>query len=256
MFSSVPVILAMLTGCTETLVVAEDSSVIPAEQQVGQIARMNADLGVGYLREGRLDLAYKRLDKALRIAPDFAGALTAMGLVHDQLGRAEDAEKFHRRAVEAAPRDSVALNNFGTFLCRRGRMEEAMPAFRLALSNPLYNSPEVANTNAGLCLARNGQPEEAEVFLRRALERNPRIPAALVSMSELSLARGRELAARGYLQRYLEVAKKHTSRSLWLGVRIERGLGDQNAVSSYAIALKSQYPDAIETKLLLESETE
>ena len=56
----------------------------------------------------------------------------------------------------------------------------------------------------------------------------------------------------GYLQRYLEVGK-HTSKSLWLGIRIERDLGDNNAASSYAMLLKAKYPDAPETRELLAS---
>lgn len=253
LLSSVALISALLTGCNSAFVATDSSSPIPEPQAVNEIAQLNTDLGVGYLREGRMELAYQRLSKALRIQPDYGGALTAMALLLDQLGREDESEAHHRRALAAVPGDSSVLNNFGTFLCRRGRIEEAMPQFERALANPLYNAPESAMTNAGLCLMQNDRPAEAEVYFRKALTRAPRISSALIAMSELSLANGRELAGRGYLQRYLEVAR-HSSRSLWLGVRIERDLGDKNAVSSYAMLLKANYPDAVETKLLLESE--
>ena len=109
-------------------------------------------------------------------------------------------------------------------------------------------------TNAGLCLSNTERKDEAEAYLRRALRLQPKQPSALLAMSELTAATGRQLSARAYLQRYVEQGQ-HNSRSLWLGVRIERELGDRNAASSYAMLLKAKYPDAKETRLLLESES-
>ncbi|MBT6272854.1 MAG: tetratricopeptide repeat protein [Chromatiales bacterium] len=163
------------------------------------------------------------------------------------------AESHFERAVGSNSLDSAAYNNYGGFLCRQGRVEKAMKQFKGALKNPLNKAPEAALTNAGLCLMKNGRPDEAEKFFREGLVRNPRLPSALVPMIELSATKGRDLAARGYLQRYLEVGK-HTSKTLWLGVMIERELGDRNAASSYEMLLKANYPDAPETRTLLESE--
>jgi len=71
-------------------------------------------------------------------------------------------------------------------------------------------------------------------------------------MAQVSALLERNLSARGYLQRYLEQAP-HSAKTLWLGIRIERALGDENAVSSYALLLKANFPDSDETGLLLES---
>jgi type IV pilus assembly protein PilF len=54
------------------------------------------------------------------------------------------------------------------------------------------------------------------------------------------------------LQRYLEVGA-HTAQSLWLGIRIERELGDRDALASYSLQLEKSYPDSEEARLLLES---
>ena len=72
-------------------------------------------------------------------------------------------------------------------------------------------------------------------------------------MGEVSYRQGQYLKARGYLARYSEVAK-HNARSLWLGVRVERQLGDADAVGSYSVALKGRFPESEETRLLIESE--
>ncbi|MDH3414223.1 MAG: tetratricopeptide repeat protein, partial [Gammaproteobacteria bacterium] len=142
--------------------------------------------------------------------------------------------------------------NYGSFLCKQERYEESESRLVKVTENPFYRTPEIAYTNAGLCMKRAGNQEKAEQYLRTALQLNPKIPQALIAMCELSYDKGRYLPARAYLQRYLEVAN-HTSQTLWLGVRIERQLGDKNTASSYALLLKSNYPDSKETQLLLES---
>ena len=74
-------------------------------------------------------------------------------------------------------------------------------------------------------------------------------------MSQISYEKANYLSARAYLQRYLEISR-HTSTSLWLGIKIERELGDKDALSSYILSLKNNFPDSIEAGLLLESEAD
>jgi type IV pilus assembly protein PilF len=110
----------------------------------------------------------------------------------------------------------------------------------------------VALTNAGICSGRGGDQRQSEVYLRSALRVNPTFSVALLEMAELSLENAEYLSARGYLQRYLAVAE-HTAESLWIGIRTERELGDQDAVASYSLMLNSSFPDSQEALLLRES---
>jgi len=73
--------------------------------------------------------------------------------------------------------------------------------------------------------------------------RNPR---AACSVEEAA-------APRAFLERYMEVGRTNPE-TLWLGVRIERGLGNNAQAQHYAQRLKSEYPSAAQTKELLESE--
>jgi type IV pilus assembly protein PilF len=223
--------------------------------QANRLAVLHTQLGIGYLREGRNELAFRKLSKALEAQSDYSGAHNAIALLYERLGQDERARKHFRAAIEYAPQDSSARNNYGSFLCRRGFVDEAIEQFEAAVANPLYEAPGNALTNAGLCLYRSEQTVGAETYLRRALRQNPRQVSALLTMSEIAASSGRELSARGYLERFLTNGK-HNSQSLWLGVRIERKLGDLNAASSYALLLKANYPDARETRLLLESESQ
>ena len=248
----IPVLgLLLVSGC-QTAAIDEEPLSPAVGQTTSKVADLQTRLGIGYLREGKLELAWQRLHKALENDPNYSTANNAMGLIHERLGQPEKAEAFYQKAISENPGDSAAQNNYGRFLCMQGRYEEGEKRLLRALKNTLYESPELAYANAGICAEAAGQPEKAETYFRRALELRPRIPVALISMAELSFDRGRYLSSRAYLQRYLEVGE-HTPQSLWLGIRIERELGDKNTVSSYAILLKTQFPDSRETQQLIDS---
>lgn len=225
---------------------------LPGPGTESRIAELNTKLGVGYIREGKLELAHARLTTALEADPNYSTAHNAMGLLYDRLNQTEKAEEHFKKAVRLTPSDSAAQINYGGFLCRHGRVDEGVERFSKALENALYDKPEIAYTNAALCKRSAGDLAAAETYFRKALQINPKLPVVLLNMAELSYEKERYLPARGYLQRYLEVAK-HTPRSLWLGIRVERVLGDRDTASSYAMLLKANYPDSRETQLLLES---
>lgn len=241
---------ALLAGCQTTPGAEDTTGGTP--RAANRVAELQTQLGIGYLREGKLELAWTRLQRALDADPNFSTAHNAMALVQERLNDPEKAEEHYRRAVSLNPADSAAQNNYGRFLCGQSRPDEAEQRFLQAAKNPLYDQPAIAYSNAGVCMKQAGNPEKAERYLRAALEINPRIPVALITMSEINFDRERYLPARAYLQRYLDVARR-SARSLWLGVQIERKLGDKDTASSYALMLRSEYPDSRETQLLLES---
>ncbi len=246
------VFFLVLSGC-QSLAVKEE---VPLQtQSVDEVADLQTKLGIGYMRENQLGLAWEKLNKALEADPRYSVAHNAIALLYERLDKPETARVHYELAIKYDPADSSAHSNYGSFLCRRGEFDAAERNFQQALKNPLYQTPEIPITNLGLCLRREGQKDLAENYLRRALELNPRIANALIAMSDLSLQNGHELSARAYMERYVEV-RNHSPRTLWLSVRIERALGDLDAAASYAMLLRSNYPDSQETLLLLESESQ
>lgn len=224
----------------------------PPGSTVSQLAIVNTQLGLGYLRNGQLDLAWERLNTAVQADPKYATAHNGLALVYDRLNEPAKAEEQFKLAIELNPSDSAAQTNYGAFLCEQGRIDEGEQYFLKAVQNPLYNKPAVAYSNAGLCKLRADDPSGAETYFRAALRADPRFPVALLNMAQISFDENSYLTARAYMQRYEEVSK-HNARSLWLGIRIEEMLGDKDAVSSLAMLLKSDYPDSPETQMLLES---
>ncbi|OYV77312.1 MAG: type IV pilus biogenesis/stability protein PilW [Chromatiales bacterium 21-64-14] len=215
-------------------------------------AAINTQLGIAYMQDNKPSLALDALKKALRQDPDLALAHNAIAVLYQQLGEYDKAGRHFRRAVELEPKDSDAQNNYGAFLCRRGRIEEAERHFQAALNNPLYTNPERAYFNWGFCAVKARDDVKAARYLRLALQRDPKYAPALLEMAKLSYRQKQYLNARGYLERYQAVAPP-TADSLWAGIQIERVLGDRNAVASYALLLKSKFPDSDQTRQFLES---
>jgi len=241
-------VLVLIAGCQSSGPRTSTAS------QGHPVADINVRLGAAYMQDGKYELALNKLNRALAIDPNYPSVHNMLGLLYDRMGETDYAEKHLRRAISLNPHDSEAQNNYGTFLCKHGRPEEAEPHFLKALDNPLYRTPDIAYSNAGSCVFRTGDVEKAETYFRQALKANPKQPLALFKMAEVSHKTGNHLSARAYLQRYLEVAQ-HNAETLWLGIRLERELGDRNAVSSYALRLKSNFPDSPQARALLESES-
>lgn len=215
------------------------------------VAVLNTQLGVEYLRQGAYDTALARLERAISIDPSYAPAHDALGLLYAQLKRPVEADGYFRKSIELQPENSGALNNYGQFLCSQGKAREGLEYFDRALNNPLYGTPENAQTNAGLCLVAADDDIGAAVRFAAALEANPQMAPALIQLCRINFEQGDHLRARAYLQRYTAVTKPGPT-ALWLGVQIERALGDKDAEFSYAVALRDGFPDSPEAQALAE----
>ena len=248
-FIIILIVFIALTGCNQ---VRPSNQNIRASQTTNEVAAANLDLGIEYMKQGAYENALKNLEKARQADPGYAPTYNVLGLLYQRLGDSKKAEENFKRALSLNNNDSSTLNNYGSFLCQQNRIDEAEKTFLRATANPLYETPEIAVTNAGLCLYNNQRENDAEKYFRQALELNPQMPQALLKMCEISFNKPNYLSARAYLQRYQQVAR-HTSKSLWLGIQIEQALGDKDAVSSYVLLLKNTFPDSKETTLLNES---
>lgn len=235
--------LALLTaGC------AGNSDNIKRGASTNEAAEANLDLGIEYMRRGEYERALEKLDKAHQADPRFHAVHNAYGLLYQRLGETDLAENHFRTALRLNGKDSMTRNNYGLFLCNNERYSEAEEQFLQAAENPLYNTPEIAMSNAGTCARESGNVEKAEEYFRRALNSKPDIPSALKQMAQISFEKENYLSARAYLQRYLGNAR-HTAETLWLGIRIERELGDKDAESSYGLLLRNNFPDSEEAAL-------
>jgi type IV pilus assembly protein PilF len=212
-------------------------------------ANINVKLGVGYMQQGDYALALSKLRRALEQNPDSVGAHNAIALLYSRLGETDAAEQHFQDALRLSPDDTGTLNNYGVFLCEHNKPEKSEPYFLRAVKDPVYPGRAEAYENLGLCAERIPDLAKAEGYFRKALELRPTLGKSLLEMARMTYEAGEYLRARAYLQRYSEVAP-HSPQSLWLGIRIERELGDKDAQASYAMLLRGKFPTSDEAQKL------
>ena len=210
---------------------------------------INTRLGIEYMRLGQHEVALQKLQKALEIDDRNVEANTGLALLYERLNQNESVSKYYETALAIEPNNSSTHNNYGSFLCRFNRGEEAQTHFKRALENPLYKTPELAYTNAGLCALKTQDRNKAMEFFRKALETRPEFPVALFHLADLSEQRDDITEAQAYYKRFVAVSMQ-TPASLWLGIRLARRTGDKNAEASYSLVLRSKFPESEETKML------
>ncbi|MBI5658970.1 MAG: type IV pilus biogenesis/stability protein PilW [Nitrosomonadales bacterium] len=216
-------------------------------------AKIHTELAAQYYERAQLGVAMEEIGKALQSEPDYAPAYNVRGLINMALREDRQAEEDFRRSLHLDGADSDAHNNFGWFLCQRGKVQESIKQFMTALKNPLYATPEKSYLNAGVCSGKSGNAKDAEEFLQKALILRPNMPEALLGLSELSFAGGDLAGAKSYFMRFDKNRETPLSaENLWLAVRIERKIGDRNSEESYALQLRKRFPDSRETQLMLQ----
>lgn len=219
------------------------------EQQVvtpRQRAEVHADLAAGYYGRGQMDIALEELGIAEKLDASYPRIYNLYGLVYTVIGELPKAEANFRRALEMAPNDSETRHNWGWYLCTHNRARESIPEFEQAIRNPLYRTPEIALVNAGKCSASIGDVAAADQYFRRALQLRPGDPTAAYNLALLSFRAGRLPEARA-LMRVVMRETTPPAEALFLGMCIERKLGDTQAEQSYALQLRNRYPQSAET---------
>lgn len=202
-------------------------------------------LAAEYLRQGQMETALRKANKALEEDPKNAQAHNVTALIYQRLGQNQLAAEHYAKAVKLDPKDPYVLNAYASFLCDQRKFPEAEAQYKKALDNPLYPSPWVAMTNMGTCAKRSGNSSKAETSFRQALNANPSFGPALAALAELDYSRGQYKSARSNLDRYFKVARP-TPQVLLLAVRVERKLGSRKRASTYAQMLRKNYPGSNE----------
>ena len=215
-----------------------------------EVAVANMHLGIEYMQQGAYENALTTLERSLLAKSDYAPTYNVLGLLYQRLDDPIESERNYKKSISFDSTNSSTHNNYGLLLCSNGRFDEAEAHFLNAANNPLYDSPEIALTNAGSCLF-DDKPKVGESYFKKALDKNPLFSHALIKMADVSYNKNEYKSAYQYFKRYQENAK-HTAKSLWIGIRIFKELNLTDDMSSYALLLRNQYPDTPEAKKLNE----
>lgn len=242
--------VVLLAGCVTTA--TGDRIVEPDKDEA---ARLNRDLAINYLQQGKYDAALEKLQKSLDARPENPDTHRVMGFVYERLSDLPRAETAYRKAVRYGPEDQAALNQLAVFLCRYGDdRRAALRYFDRALALPDYQDRYVIFTNAGTC-AKDFDLEAAEEYLRKALKQRPTFTDALYQMSDVAYRRENFLQARAFIERCMAVSEP-VPDMLWLAYRIESALDAPAAAEEYGAQLLERFPASAQARQLLEGRRE
>jgi type IV pilus assembly protein PilF len=237
-------VVAALAACQ-----SNPAPTVATASRRSQAASVNLQLGVGYLQQGNLQIAKQKLERALSEDAHNPQIHSAMGLLDERLGKDKEADSEYRTSLSIAPHDPSLLNNYAVFLCSHGRAVEGVRSFEEAAANPLYRSPWVAFTNAGVCSREAHHEAEAATLYTRALQSNPSYAEAIYQASDLDFSQQKLAAARVRLDFFL-TNNPSTPDLLLLGWRIAQAQNDNAGANSYAQRLATQFPGSDQARAL------
>ncbi len=242
---------AALGGCAHQA--GLDSGVGAAEPvsasgdtDVRRRARIRLELAANYLQMGQTGVALEEVQQALATDPSYADAYHLRGLVYMALADLQGAEDSLKRAQAMRPNDPDIMHNYGWLQCQRQQYAQANQLFERALASPTYASRSKTLMSQGLCYQRAGQVAEAEKTLLRAYEIDAGNPLVGYQLASILLAREEPKRAQFYIRR-VNNGEFSNAASLWLGVKVERALGDSVAMRQLGEQLHKRFPDAKET---------
>ena len=214
-----------------------------------EAARINARLAMEYLKRDQLSVARDKIERALALNPRDLTVQLGAGLVYERLLDTRRAEQHFKLALRADADSPEAQNALGAFLCRKREFKKGEALFLQAARNPLYRTPEVAYTNAGVCARSAAAPERAEKYLRQALTVRTTYPETFLQLAGVLHDRGNHLQARAFIERYLAAAPA-TPDVLLLGHQIEMALKDRVAAGVYGERLRKEFPESVQLRVL------
>jgi Tfp pilus assembly protein PilF len=199
------------------------------------------DRGINFLQMKDYQSAIVEFQRSIKTDPKNKMSYYALGVVHDMMGKPDDAERFYKDAVDIDSEFSEAYNALGVVYSKQQRWKDAEKAFRKALENKLYATPHVPYLNLGdmymaqreygkaadayreskrlvnqditihklgLALIAANRTKEAIVELQEGTTLSPKNGDMHLALGLAYLKEGNKRAALGEFRRVLDVAPK------------------------------------------------
>jgi len=211
-------------------------------------ARIRLELAVGYFEQGQTTIALDELKQSLSADPEFGDAYNLRGLVYMRLNDFSLAESSFRRALALKPGDGNTLHNIAWLMCQQDRHAESMQFFRQTLASPVYGDRAKTLMTQGLCQMRANRKADAEASLMESFQLDAGNPITEYNLALLLFQRSDLVRAQFYIRR-LNNSEWANSESLWLGIKVERKLGNHEAVEQLAVPLRKRFAQSRETAL-------
>ncbi|MGR5321054.1 type IV pilus biogenesis/stability protein PilW [Vibrio sp. PNB22_2_2] len=216
-----------VVGC---VTVNENGPVVEADPVT--MAESRIALGLGYLNSGSMIRAHDNLQQALTHAPNYYRAQLSMAHYYEVVGEDSKAENIYKRSLRQHSNNGNVLNNYGTFLCKRGDFPQADQMFNRAIQQPYYYLIPASYENAGFCALKSNNPDKAKYYFSRAIDHDPHRPKSILQLAKLEIDSGNYTDARLRLMRFNQMYGVKRP-SIQLMVELEREAGNRVLEQKY-----------------------
>ena len=237
--------VSLLTGCVSS----DGSKALKREDPTESAAKTNIQLGIAYLQQGNFTVAREKLERSLKQNPKDPDVHTSLGLLYDRTGEPKLADKHYQEALRLAPDNPDVSNNYAIYLCKRGRVDEGVERFAAVAANRYYRTPEVALTNAGVCLRGAKRFDEAQARFIGAIKARPDYSEATVQLATLHVERGQLPEARKVVDTYLGAFRPKPD-VLYTAVTVARASKDKMSEEKFSRTLRLEFPDSAQARAL------
>lgn len=176
-------------------------------------------------RKGESSKAMKRLEEALRIAPDFYHAHNNLGVIYQKFNRYRDAEQAYRRARELNPRAQQPLVNLGSLFIQESdsRKSDGKEVVGKLLDDAMDVLEPVIKTNPRSAIAyyylgaanyKSAFYEEAEMYLKKAHDLDPAMGPVRLMLANVYMKQMKWDTVLQHLNAYLHENPKAEDRAM------------------------------------------
>ncbi len=160
-------------------------------KRIKLLSRLETDLSMRIMA----DLTSAHLNN-----PNDIDAIYGIALLKEKTGDSEEAEKYYKKGLNLSPKDMDIIRDYGIFLYRRGRLEEAEAKLKmLTISNPKEFIPY---HYIGRIKMDQNQPDNAIKAFLQSKEIYPEFPDNYNFLGILYSKKGDEEKSHEYFEKY------------------------------------------------------
>jgi tetratricopeptide (TPR) repeat protein len=187
-------------------------------------------------RSGKIDLAKKLIDDALKVDPNNEQAYASYGAVIGSRGEVQSEIDWEKRALAFNKTDAIAHMNLAWALARSGKWQEALPEYDQAVGF----EPNLVEAKVGLGLAEmyTDRLALASATLSEAAEKYPKEAMPHVALSLLLAKQGEYGDAQAELQKAIDVQPENADALERVGAQELANENWQKAAEIYSKVLK------------------
>ena len=214
------------------------------EKQRFEKARSRLNLGIDYLRTGRVELGLREFLIAEGLDPKNARIQYAIGDAYLLKDKYDEAELHYRNSITLAPNFHDARLNLSGLLMGKERWEEAITESAFLADSATFPAPWRALANQGWAEYKLGRTDEARRTLELARDFSPSYWPALLSLGVLEMEQGRRLEAITLFKDVLE-HRPNSNAAAEANYRIGEiyvALGNRERAVSYLMAAVADTP--------------